>query len=100
MQPSRHNHRNTLRARLLLAGALLYSLTLPAHAQLSKFGATLTAIQVGLIGVSLTLFTITLIVAGFQVAWRHAKITEISHILWGGCLAGGAAGIAALLVGS
>lgn len=86
--------------RSLLLGALLYSLASPAHAQLGKFGATLNAVQVALLGLSVTLFTITIMVAGYQVAWRHAKITEVSHILWGGCLTGGAAGLAALLVGS
>ncbi|OEZ54873.1 TrbC/VirB2 family protein [Duganella sp. HH105] len=100
MKPDRRHNRNVARHRSVLTGALLCCLSLPAHAQLSKFGSTLNAIQVALIGVSVTLFTITIIVAGCQVAWRHAKITEVSHILWGGCLVGGAAGIAALLVGS
>ncbi len=102
MKLDRRNYskRAATRDRALLLGALLCMYALPAHAQLSRFGAKLSDIQVALVGLSVTAFTITIMVAGFQVAWRHAKITEVTHILWGGCLTGGAAGLAALLVGS
>lgn len=70
----------------------------PAFAQIDKVNTTMTMIQNVLVGVSLIAFTIALMWAGFKMAFQHAKWSEISNIVIGGILVGGAAAIAALLV--
>ncbi len=70
----------------------------PAFAQIDKVNTTMTMIQNVLVGVSLIFFTIALMWAGFKMAFQHAKWSEISNIVIGGILVGGAAAIAALLV--
>jgi type IV secretion system protein VirB2 len=70
----------------------------PAMAQISKVNTVMLNIQSVLVGVAVTCFTIALMWAGFKMAFQHAKWSEISNIVIGGILVGGAAGIAAWLI--
>lgn len=70
-----------------------------AFAQISKVDTVMTNVQSVLVGVSVTMFTLAFMWAGFKMAFQHAKWSEISNIVIGGIFVGGAAGIAAWLVG-
>jgi len=69
-----------------------------AQAAPANVTTTMTNIQTLLTGVAVTLFTISILWAGFKMAFQHAKWSEISNIVIGGILVGGAAGFAAWLV--
>lgn len=84
-------------AAVLVCASLL---PLPASAQITKVNTVMTNIQSMLVGVSVTAFTIALIWAGFKMAFQHAKWSEISNIVIGGIITGGAAGIASWLIGA
>jgi type IV secretion system protein VirB2 len=58
----------------------------------------MTNVQTVLTGVAVTIFTVAIIWAGFKMAFQHAKWTEVSNIVIGGILVGGAAGIASWLI--
>jgi type IV secretion system protein VirB2 len=89
--------RKTL-GRMLAAGGLMAVATLPAHAQIAQVTTVMTNVQTVLTGVAVTMFTISIIWAGFKMAFQHAKWSEISNIVIGGILVGGAAAIAAWLI--
>jgi type IV secretion system protein VirB2 len=82
---------------LTLVGTL--SAAAPAFAQIAKLTQTLSFVQAVLIGAAISLFTIALLIAGSMMAFRHAKWTEVSHIVIGGVFVGAAPAIAAVLVG-
>ncbi len=84
--------------RFLAAIGLMAVATLPAHAQLAQVTTVMTNVQTVLTGVAVTMFTISIIWAGFKMAFQHAKWSEISNIVIGGILVGGAAAIAAWLI--
>src|ERR1035438_4275692 len=87
------------RSRLLKGVALVgASAATPAFAQIARVNTVMTNIQTTLVGVSVIAFTIALIWAGFKMAFQHAKWSEISNIVIGGIIVGGAAGIAAWLL--
>jgi type IV secretion system protein VirB2 len=95
--------RNELRrsARQWAAAVMLGAMSaIPAFAQISKVDSVMAAVQTTLTGVSVTAFTVALIWAGFKMAFQHAKWSEISNIVVGGILVGGAAGIASWLLSS
>ena len=73
-------------------------ITSPAFAQISKVNTVMANVQSVLAGVAVTVFTITIMCAGFKLAWQQAKWSDISNIVIGGILVGGAAGIAAWLI--
>ena len=70
----------------------------PAWAQISKVNQVMTNVQTVLVGVAVTLFTVAIMWAGFKMAFQQAQWSEISNVVIGGILVGGAAGIAAWLV--
>jgi type IV secretion system protein VirB2 len=80
---------------LALAGAFAAT---PAFAQISKVNTVTANVQAVLTGVAVTIFTIMIIWAGFKMGFQHAKWAEVSNIVIGGILVGGAAGIAAWLI--
>jgi len=80
------------------AAGLLGIATLPAQAQIAQVTTVMTNVQTVLTGVAVTMFTISIIWAGFKMAFQHAKWSEISNIVIGGILVGGAAAIAAWLI--
>ncbi|MDV7561165.1 TrbC/VirB2 family protein [Acinetobacter baumannii] len=87
---------SSAKAMLVMATVLL--LSNPAFAQISKVNTVMSNVQAVLTGVAVTIFTITIMWAGFKLAWQHAKWSDISNIVIGGILVGGAAGIAAWLI--
>ena len=83
------------------ASVLMLFMTLissPAFAQISKVNTVMSNVQAVLAGVSITIFTIVIMWAGIKMAWQQAKWSDISNIVIGGILVGGAAGIAAWLI--
>jgi type IV secretion system protein VirB2 len=91
------------RAALIKAACFLLSLAVlleahPAWAQISKVNQVMTNVQTVLVGVAVTLFTVAIMWAGFKMAFQQAQWSEISNVVIGGILVGGAAGIAAWLV--
>ena len=71
----------------------------PAFAQVAQVTTVMTNVQTMLTGVAVTVFTIAICWAGFKMAFQHAKWSEISNIVIGGILVGGAAAIATWLIG-
>ena len=91
------------RVALIKAASFLLGLALlleahPAWAQISKVNTVMTNVQTVLVGVAVTLFTVAIMWAGFKMAFQQAQWSEISNVVIGGILVGGAAGIAAWLV--
>ena len=91
------------RAAMMKAASFLLGLALlleahPAWAQISKVNTVMTNVQTVLVGVAVTLFTVAIMWAGFKMAFQQAQWSEISNLVIGGILVGGAAGIAAWLV--
>ena len=91
------------RAALMKAATFLMGLAVmleahPAWAQISKVNQVMTNVQTVLVGVAVTLFTVAIMWAGFKMAFQQAQWSEISNVVIGGILVGGAAGIAAWLV--
>ena len=91
------------RAGMMKAVFFLLSLAIlleahPAWAQISKVNTVMTNVQTVLVGVAVTLFTVAIMWAGFKMAFQQAQWSEISNLVIGGILVGGAAGIAAWLV--
>ncbi|MDQ1922683.1 TrbC/VirB2 family protein [Massilia pseudoviolaceinigra] len=90
------NMRKTTAARLgILAISVMSS---PAYAQIAKVNTVMTGVENVLKGVSITCFTLALMFAGFKMAFQHAKWSEISNIVIGGIIVGGASAIAAWLI--
>lgn len=84
--------------RAVAVAAVTAAATAPAHAQIAQVTTVMTNVQTVLTGVAVTMFTISIIWAGFKMAFQHAKWSEISNIVIGGILVGGAAAIAAWLI--
>lgn len=80
----------------VIATTLLAS---PAMAQVANVNSKFSAIQTLLTGLSVVLFTISLLWVAFKMAFQHAKWSEVSNIVIAGVIAGGASGIAAWLLG-
>ena len=100
------SHRNQSQggcAAMMKAASFLLGLAVlleahPAWAQISKVNTVMTNVQTVLVGVAVTLFTVAIMWAGFKMAFQQAQWSEISNVVIGGILVGGAAGIAAWLV--
>ena len=97
------NQSQSGRAAIMKAACFLFSLAVlleahPAWAQISKVNQVMTNVQTVLVGVAVTLFTVAIMWAGFKMAFQQAQWSEISNVVIGGILVGGAAGIAAWLV--
>lgn len=70
----------------------------PAFAQITKVNTVMAAIQTTLTGVSVTVFTIALIWVGYKMIFDGARWTDVSNIVFGAILVGGATGIASFLM--
>ena len=97
------NQSHSGRAAIMKAACFLFTLAVlleahPAWAQISKVNQVMTNVQTVLVGVAVTLFTVAIMWAGFKMAFQQAQWSEISNVVIGGILVGGAAGIAAWLV--
>lgn len=84
--------------RILASGAVMALATVPAHAQIAQLTTVMTNVQTALTGIAVVLFSIAILWAGFKMAFQHARWSEISNIVIGGVLAGGASAIAAWLI--
>jgi type IV secretion system protein VirB2 len=80
----------------LFTGAVMAS---PAFAQFQQATTVMNMVQTVLVGLAVTIVTIAIMMAGFKIIFQHAKVSEVSHILIGGILIGGATGLASLVVG-
>ena len=87
-----------MKAAWFLLGLAVLLEAHPAWAQISKVNTVMTNVQTVLVGVAVTLFTVAIMWAGFKMAFQQAQWSEISNVVIGGILVGGAAGIAAWLV--
>lgn len=70
----------------------------PVYAQISRVNTVMSNVQSVLVGVAVTMFTVAIMWAGFKMAFQHAQWSEVSNIVIGGILVGGAAGIASWLI--
>ena len=80
------------------AAALFLMAAVPAYAQITKVNTVMNTVQSILFGVAIVVFTLALMIAGFKMAYNHAKWTEVSNIVIGGILVGAAPAIAGFLV--
>lgn len=80
------------------ASALLLLSASNAYAQITKVNTVMENVQTVLTGVAVTVFTLAIIWAGFKMAFQHSKWSEVSNIVTGGILVGGAAGISSWLI--
>lgn len=92
--------RASVRALTILLTAAVMSLSLPllAHAGIPDKPATMiNNIVTMLTGLGVGLFTAACMWTGYKMAFAGAQFRDVSNILWGGVLAGGAAGFAGWL---
>ncbi len=81
------------------ATALMILAAPAVHAQINKVNDTMEAVQGVLAGVAIAVFTIAIMWAGFKMAFQNARWTEVSNVVIGGILVGGAGGMASWLIG-
>lgn len=97
-----HDQANTSsRKDNAVVACLLISLSVipaPAFAQIAKLQSTMDKIVSVLTGVGVAIFTIALLWVGFKMAFQHAKWAEVSNIVIGAFIVGGASGIANWLI--
>jgi len=86
------------RRRILTASLMGIIWSTTASAQMESLNRNLTWVQTALTAACVLIFTCLIIFVGVQIAARHAKLMDLWHIILGASLAGGAVGIAALLV--
>lgn len=91
------------RGSMILAASFLLGLAVileahPAWAQITKVNSVMANVQTVLVSVAVTLFTVAIMWAGFKMAFQQAQWSEISNLVIGGILVGGAAGIASWLL--
>lgn len=89
--------------RLIAAASWLFGVVIllesdPAWAQITKVNTVMQNVQTVLTSVAVTLFTVAIMWAGFKMAFSHAQWSDVSNVVIGGILVGGAAGIAAWLI--
>jgi hypothetical protein len=87
----------SLFARIVVVA--LAFITNPAFAQFEKPTAKLTTVQMALIGIGITVITCAVLWTSYKMIFQHAKLAEMTHIFWGGALAGSATVIAGWLMG-
>ena len=83
---------------LVLVACAALCLPLLAHAGLpDKPAAIMENVVTMLTGVGVAVFTAACMWVGYKMAFAGAQFRDVSNILWGGVLAGGAAGFAGWL---
>ena len=90
--------RQEISAIQAVAMAALTVMASPAFAQVAKVNMVMNNVQALLVGISITVITISLLWVGYKMAFQHAKWSEVSNIVIGSIIVGGAPGIAAWLV--
>lgn len=81
-----------------MSGALF--LDTPAYAQLSNVNNLLQNIESVLKGAGVTVASIAIIVSGYKIVFQGARFEDVSKILIGGLLIGGATSMAGWLIGA
>lgn len=94
----------TVENRVKLLGLLAVMALLmvePAYAAggLDKVNTFVQNVLAVLQGIAIAVVTCAIMWAGYKFLWKHADITEVGKILGGGLLVGGAAELAAYLLG-
>lgn len=97
---TRHLSRSAKRAPLVGCFALSTATiaATPAFAQIEKLTTVLDNVKTALLGVGVVVFTIMIAWAGYKMGFQHAKWSEVSNIVIGAVLVGGAAAIAGWLI--
>lgn len=90
--------RHLITAASWLLGVAVFLESNPAWAQITKVNTVMQNVQTVLTSVAVTLFTVAIMWAGFKMAFSHAQWSDVSNVVIGGMLVGGAAGIAAWLL--
>lgn len=72
----------------------------PAYAQLSNVNNLLQNIETVLKGAGVTVASIAIIVSGYKIIFQGARFEDVSKILIGGLLIGGATSMAGWLIGA
>lgn len=72
----------------------------PAFAQLSNVNNLLQNIETVLKGAGVTVASIAIIVSGYKIIFQGARFEDVSKILIGGLLIGGATSMAGWLIGA
>lgn len=72
----------------------------PAYAQLSNVNNLLQNIETVLKGAGVTVASIAIIVSGYKIVFQGARFEDVSKILIGGLLIGGATSMAGWLIGA
>ncbi|HEY9105101.1 MAG TPA: TrbC/VirB2 family protein [Roseateles sp.] len=89
-----------LRAAPALALQLAMVASSPAFAAgFDKINDTVTNVNTILVTVSIAVVTIAIIWAGFKMVFQGARLADVSNVLIGGTLIGGAGAMAAYIVG-
>jgi type IV secretion system protein VirB2 len=70
----------------------------PAFAQIEKLTSVLDNVRAAILGVGVVLFTIMIAWAGYKMGFQQARWTEVSNIVLGAVLVGGASAIAGWLI--
>lgn len=89
---------NRFKHATALVGCVALLAATNASAQVARVNSVMANVQTVLTGVAVTLFTIAIMFAGFKMGFQKAQWSEVSNIVIGGILVGGAAGIAAWLI--
>ena len=83
---------------ITFSGALAWDT--PAYAQLSNVNNLLQNIETVLKGAGVTVASIAIIVSGYKIIFQGARFEDVSKILIGGLLIGGATSMAGWLIGA
>ena len=90
------------RSSKLLAGMALALALLPPRIALAqgfdKINTTITNVNTILVTISIAVVTIAIIWAGFKMIFQGARLADVSNVLIGGTLVGGAAAFASYIV--
>lgn len=72
-----------------------------AYAQnLNQVNTVMKTIETALAGISVGVFTVCIMWAGYKMAFQGARWSDIAHIVIGGLIFAAAGGIATMLVGT
>lgn len=95
---ARRGNGRLIAAASWLLGVVILLESDPVWAQITKVNTVMQNVQTVLTSVAVTLFTVAIMWAGFKMAFSHAQWSDVSNVVIGGILVGGAAGIAAWLI--
>ncbi|BEV11601.1 TrbC/VirB2 family protein [Asticcacaulis sp. DW145] len=82
----------------MLALTAAFVIPSPAFAQIEKLTSVLENVRTAILGVGVVLFTIMIAWAGYKMGFQQARWTEVSNIVIGAVLVGGASAIAGWLI--